>query len=122
MPTTAIHTPVAHRNEVVVTGRLSAPPVAKHLPSGDEIVTWRLVVERPQRAGRSGFDTVNCVAYTARVRRRAVSWDKDDVIEVTGALRRRFWRGPVGPQNAYAVEVATAARCSGTVKRPRKTE
>src|SRR5690349_146977 len=111
MPTTAARTPVAHRNEVAVTGRLSAAPVTKHLPSGDEIVTWRLVVERPPRAGRGGFDTVGCVAYTSRVRRQALGWDKDDVIEVNGALRRRFWRGPGGAQNnTYAVEVSSATK------------
>jgi single-strand DNA-binding protein len=118
--TVALGTTVEHRNEVVVAGRLSAAAVTTHLPSGDEIVTWRLVVDRPRGANRSGFDTVNCVAYTARVRRQALGWCKDDVIEISGALRCRFWRGPGGLRSRYEVEVRTATRLTGSVKRPRK--
>lgn len=118
--TAAVRTSVEHRNEVVVVGRLSGAPLFKHLPSGDEMVTWRLVVERPARANRSGFDTVECTAFTARVRRQALAWSKDDVIEVSGALRRRFWRGPAGVQSRYAVEVQAAAKRTGPPKRPRK--
>jgi single-stranded DNA-binding protein len=34
-------------NEVVLRGRLSADPDERVLPSGDRIVTWRLIVQRP---------------------------------------------------------------------------
>jgi len=30
------------------------------------------------------------------VRRSALRWVQGDVVEVTGALRRRFWRTPAG--------------------------
>jgi single-strand DNA-binding protein len=107
-----------HRNEVVVSGRLSAAAVVKALPSGDEIVTWRLIVDRPT-GERGKVDVVDCTAFGARVRRQALGWQVDEVIEVSGALRRRFWRGPAGLQSRYEVAVDNAARRNG-VKRPRK--
>ena len=35
------------RNEVLLLGRLSVAPEPRELPSGDEITTFRLVVDRP---------------------------------------------------------------------------
>jgi single-strand DNA-binding protein len=99
---------------------MSAPALTVHLPSGDEIVNWRLVVERAPGPGRIRYDTVNCTAYLARVRRQALNWEKDDVIEVSGALRRRFWRGPGGANSRYEVEVRSATRLTGAIRRPRK--
>jgi single-strand DNA-binding protein len=104
---------VEHRNEVVVAGRLKAPPKSKVLPSGDQIVTWRLIVARPKsRASRQSTDWVDCVAFGARVRRAAMSWEVDDVIEVNGALRRRFWRGANGLTSGCEIDVVRATRLS----------
>jgi single-strand DNA-binding protein len=109
-----------HRNEVVVAGRLAAAALAKRLPSGDEIVTWRLIVDRASKDRRK-VDVVDCTAFGARVRRQALGWEVDDVIAVTGSLRRRFWRGAGGLQSRCEVEVATASRRRATtLKRPRK--
>jgi single-strand DNA-binding protein len=110
---------VEHRNEVVVTGRLSAAATTKLLPSGDEIVTWRLVVDRPA-GSRQRFDTIDCTAFKSRVRRQALGWEPGEVLEVVGALHRRFWRGLAGLQSKCEVEVETARRCSVPVKRRRK--
>jgi single-strand DNA-binding protein len=100
-----------HRNEVIVAGRLAAPGLSRQLPSGDEIVTWRLVVDRvTSAAGARRVDVVDCTAFGARVRRQSLGWHEDDVIEVVGALRRRFWRGPGGLQSRCEVEVETARR------------
>jgi single-strand DNA-binding protein len=118
--TAAARTSVEHCNEVRIVGRLSAPALTVHLPSGDEVVNWRLVVERPHGAGRSSVDTVNCVGYLARVRKQALTWEKDEVIEVSGSLRRRFWRAATGAHSRYEVEVRSASRAGGPVKRPRK--
>ena len=80
------------------------------LPSGDEIATWRLIVGRTGPPTGPKVDVIDCVAFTARVRRRVVSWRPGDVIEVTGSLRRRFWRGSGGVQSRCEVVVATAGR------------
>ncbi|WP_166355542.1 single-stranded DNA-binding protein [Phytoactinopolyspora limicola] len=101
-----------HHNEVRLVGRVAADPKATVLPSGDELVSVRLVIERPPaaRTGRRRMvDTVTCVAWTAFARQRLLMVEPDDIVEITGALRRRFWRSPQGPRNRYEVEVGTAA-------------
>jgi single-strand DNA-binding protein len=106
-----------HRNEVLIVGRVSARAEDRVLPSGDEITTWRVVVDRGQAT--PGHDTLDCTAWTSRLRRSAASWDKGDVVEVEGALRRRHWRTPAGtPASGYTIEVSRARRLT----RPRKPE
>lgn len=100
-----------HRNEVLLVGRLSAEPEVRVLPSGDEITTWRLVVAREDAAeGRPGQDTIDCTAWSTRPRRSASTWMAGDVVEVEGALRRRFWKTPA----------ALASRCEVEVRRVRR--
>ena len=102
------------RNEVLLVGRLAAAPEERVLPSGDALVTWRLVVPRPApaREGGATVDTLDCAAFRADVRRGASRWSPGDVIEVSGALRRRFWRGAAGASSRTEVEVAAARRLS----------
>jgi single-strand DNA-binding protein len=103
-------------NQVHLGGRLAAAPVAVVLPSGDELVTLRLVVPRPPGPGRARsraatVDTVDCSVWPAALRRTVSRWQPGDLIEVEGSLRRRFWRGPGGgPQSRYDVEVVRARR------------
>lgn len=95
------------QNFVRLTGRVPAAPTERVLPSGDPLVTWRLVVDRPaRRAGGASIDTIDCTAWTAGSRRSALSLSPGVVVEVTGALRRRFWRGPAGPASRCEVEVS----------------
>jgi single-strand DNA-binding protein len=101
-------TTTAHRNEVVLVGRLSTTAEERELPSGDVVVSWRLVVERPPDAERNGIDVLDCAAFGARVRRAAMKWQPGTQIQVEGALRRRFWRSPSGTASRYEVEVSRA--------------
>ncbi|MFL6137577.1 MAG: single-stranded DNA-binding protein [Frankiaceae bacterium] len=104
-----------HCNEVVLRGRLAAPAESRQLPSGDLIASFRLVVDRPaRRRKRPGdraptVDTLDCVAWRAALRRAALAWRAGDTVEVTGALRRRFWRSPTGPVSRCEVEVDAAS-------------
>jgi single-strand DNA-binding protein len=98
-----------HRNEVVVAGRLASAAQGKELPSGDTIVNWRLIVDRGSDGPRK-VDVVDCTTFVARIRRQALGWHVGDVIEVTGALRRRFWRGGGGLQSRCEVEAVSARR------------
>jgi single-strand DNA-binding protein len=102
-----------YRNEILLCGRLAAPAIAKQLPSGDDIVSWRLIVDRSGGEGARKVDVVDCAAWRPRVRRQALAWGAGEVIEVSGALRRRFWRGAAGLQSKCEVEV-DAARRRGT--------
>lgn len=95
-----------HVNEVVLIGRLSGEVNARDLPSGDELVSFRVVVERPD----SGVDTIDCVAFRADVRRKVQRWNSGDVLEVHGHLRRRFWRTGNGPASRTEVEITSATR------------
>lgn len=98
------------RNEVVLVGRVSSEPECRELPSGDQLVSWRVVVDRPaprrQPKGRRppAIDAVDCVAWAAGVRRTARGLAVGDVVAVEGSLRRRFWRGGSGVQSRTEVE------------------
>lgn len=111
-----------HVNEVRLVGRLAAEPVRRQLPSGDEIVTFRLVVRRSAaavraaaaRAGAVGraptVDTLECTAWRKDVQRALGRVRAGDVLDVSGALRRRFWRSPGGPASRAEVEVVSVRR------------
>lgn len=108
-------TPVVdHRNEVLLVGRIAGEPTITVLPSGDEVLTARVVVERPRppagRGKRGQVDTVPCAAWTPALRRSMRTWQQGDLVEVTGSLRRRFWRREDGPRSRYEVEIRAATR------------
>jgi single-strand DNA-binding protein len=111
---------VEAHNEVVLGGRVSGEPIVRVLPSGDELVSWRLVVGRDNhRASPTGrqlptVDTIDCVAFKAGVRRTAARWAGGEVIEVRGELRRRFWRGAQGAASRCEVEVLEIRKISAT--------
>jgi single-strand DNA-binding protein len=99
-----------HQNEVRVTGRLSMLADAKTLPSGDDVVSFRVIVDRPTGSSRAGIDAIDCVVFTARLRQAALKWQPGEVIEVEGALRRRFWRRGLETASRFEVEVTRAKR------------
>lgn len=98
-------------NQVHLRGRLSAAPEERTLPSGDLLVTFRVVVARPaalQTGSRSRVDALECAAWTARTRRSVSRWREGDLVEVEGGLRRRFYRAGAGPVSRVEVEVSRA--------------
>ncbi|MFE6648916.1 single-stranded DNA-binding protein [Nocardioides sp. NPDC057772] len=103
-------------NEVRLIGRLSLAAEEKELPSGDQLTAFRVVVNRPRdkRRGSSRvqIDALECHTWVARVRRAAMTWQVGDVIEVNGALRRRFFKTGGRLQSMTEVEVLTARRVS----------
>lgn len=105
-----------HLNEIRLCGRLAAMPEEKVLPSGDALVTFRLVVTRPtsrqrgQGGGRAAVDTIDCTAWSAALRKRVARWERGDLVSVEGALRRRFWHANGGARSRYDVEVGRASR------------
>jgi single-strand DNA-binding protein len=136
----------AARNDVVLVGRVSAEPSPRVLPSGDELLSWRLVVGRvtvgrvtvgratgspatgsraagskPATTNAPTIDTIDCIAYKAAVRRLAARCVGGEILEVHGALRRRFWRGANGLASRYEVEVFAAKRLSPVTRRSETT-
>ena len=102
-----------HTNLVRLRGRVSAAPEARLLPSGDEVVSFRLVVPRSAAARRrykQQVDTIECSAWTARLRRAIRRLEAGDVVAVSGELRRRFSRGAHGPMSWVNVDLETCER------------
>src|SRR5689334_21484286 len=83
----------AEVNRVELEGRLPAAAETRTLPSGDQIVTFRVVIRRAP-GGPSGatVDTVDCVTWSRGLGKRVLGWPAGSRVAVEGALRRRFWR------------------------------
>lgn len=94
-------------NEVRLVGRVSQQPEEKVLPSGDVVWTFRVVVPRSGHTGRQQVDALECVAWSARARRSVAGWSTDDVVEVSGSLRRRFFRAGGGAASRCEVEMTS---------------
>jgi len=101
---------LASVNEVHLVGRISSPAQLRDLPSGDVLVSFRVVVERIETGvtTRRRVDALDCHSWSGRVRRQAQSWRLGDVVDVRGALRRRFFRTASGTQSITEVEVVSA--------------
>ncbi|MEZ5095393.1 MAG: single-stranded DNA-binding protein [Nocardioides sp.] len=97
-------------NEVRLVGRLSRAADSRELPSGDVVGTFRVVVPRLATRGRPGVDAVDCAVWTARTRRVVAGWQPGDVVEVRGALRRRFYRQAGAVASRVEIEVTQARR------------
>ena len=85
-------------NRVHLAGRVSADPETRVLPSGDEVVSFRLIVRRSAAARRRSkqvVDTIECSAWSVAMRRTVSRLEAGTEVEVTGELRRRFTRGAI---------------------------
>jgi single-strand DNA-binding protein len=101
-----------HVNTVTLVGRVSAAPEARDLPSGDRLVTLRLVVDRPPERGstKRAVDVIDVACWSKRTQRTAGSLAPDDAVRVEGALRRRFFATGGGRASRYEVEATRLAR------------
>lgn len=95
-------------NLVTLTGRVSAEAEHRQLPSGDPVVSFRLVVPRSARARKRSkitVDTFDCSAWTARLRRTASTLTAGAEIRVVGELRRQFARTGGVPTSRVTIDV-----------------
>lgn len=94
-------------NQVLLTGRVSAAPVARELPSGDRMVSMRIVVPRPRKASdtRNQVDVIDLVAWSKSTQRTATRLKPEDIIEAQGTLRRRFFQSGQARISRYEVEL-----------------
>jgi single-strand DNA-binding protein len=103
---------IGDHNEVLLTGRVSSGPTVRELPSGDQIVTFRVSVGRGRTAmtarSKASTDWVDCTAWSARLRRSVARWSVGDQVQVRGALRRRFFAAGGAPSTRLEVEVLDA--------------
>ena len=99
-------------NDVRLVGRLTGEPVVVELPSGDALVTFRISVPRsssgPGQAPGRRVDSVPCTAWIPRLRRSIATWRTGDLVEVTGAVRCRFFQAGGATRSRVEVEAVTA--------------
>ena len=97
-------------NDVFLRGRLAAEPETRVLPSGDEIWTFRLTVDRAEdrKQTKARVDSIDCATHSARVRRCLDRACPGDQLEINGSLQRRFWRSAAGLGSRYEVVVGAA--------------
>jgi single-strand DNA-binding protein len=101
-------------NTVTLVGRVSAAPDQRDLPSGDRLVTLRVVVDRPPERGSTKrvVDVIDVACWSKRTQRTAMSLGPDDSLRVEGALRRRFFATGTGRTSRYEVEASRLVKVS----------
>lgn len=109
--------PDSSDNLVRLAGRVSAAPETRVLPSGDEIVTFRLVVRRSAAARRRSkqlVDTIECTVWRAALRRSVSRLVAGTEVVVEGELRRRFSRAGGAATSWVGVEVDSCRRSTAS--------
>lgn len=100
-------------NEVRLRGRVSKEPAVRTMPSGDEMWTFAVIVDRggsPRRSrhvSKQTVDVIDCAVWAARPRRVAARLRPGDMVEATGALHRRFFRTGGSTGSRVEVELET---------------
>ena len=100
-------------NQVMLRGRLAAAAEERELPSGDRVVSFRVVVPREagaRRRSRQKIDSIECSAWTARLRRTVARLKPGDEVAVCGQLRRTFRRNGVGTASFVTVDLDSCER------------
>jgi single-strand DNA-binding protein len=102
------HIPI---NEVFLVGRVTSLAVEKLLPSGDRVVEFRVVIGRAKsRGSKKEVDSLDIAAWSSKARKAAMGVKVDTWVQVTGAVRRRFWRAPSGLASRWQVEASEVVR------------
>jgi single-strand DNA-binding protein len=94
-------------NDVLLRGRVSSIAQEKELPSGDKVSEFRIVIARNSE---EGFDTIDISAWSSKVRRIAGSLKIDQWVEVSGSIKRRFWRGATGLASRWQIDASEITR------------
>ena len=117
-PSTPTTDPHPHLNEVVLLGRVSAEPEERELPSGDRLLTFRLVVDRPPERGstKRTVDVIDVACWARGVQRSARALAPEELVRVEGALRRRFFATGAGRASRYEVEARRVSRVPGAAQ------
>jgi single-strand DNA-binding protein len=70
-----------------------------------------VIVDRPprDRRGKSTVDSIPCQTFSVSIGARVLRLEPGDWIQVTGVLRRRFWRSSESAQSVLEVQ-ATSVR------------
>ena len=102
-------------NSVHLVGRVTATGEPRELPSGDTVLTMRVVVPRAQRrdTARPGVDTIDVACWTPAARRSASRCEVDDHVDGPGAAPRAGARAGGAVASRSEVEARTVTRGRG---------
>lgn len=92
---------VVTRNDVALCGPVAEMAEERELAGGVIAARWTLRI--PRDGERGGSDLIDCVAFDPELRERALGWSQGITLEVSGAIRRRFFRS--GGRTTTRVEV-----------------
>jgi len=81
--------------------------IEKELPSGDKVVEFRIVIAR---SDESGFDTIDISAWSTKLRRTCSTLKTEEWVEVSGSIKRRFWRGATGLASRWQIDASEITR------------
>jgi single-strand DNA-binding protein len=96
-------------NVVQLRGRVLEPPVMRQLSTGETVVNVRVSVDRTGApAERQRRDQIDCALWSteSRLRRRVLDLREEDVVEVVGALHRRFFQAGGTTMSRTEVEIS----------------
>ena len=94
-------------NSVLIVGRVTGTGEEVELPSGDLLTKFRVVVPREKPETKVVVDTIDCVAFKPAIQKKIMKLELEDVVEIEGSLRRRFWQGATGVASKVEVEVSS---------------
>lgn len=94
-------------NSVLLIGRVTGTGEEVELPSGGLLTKFRVVVPREKPETKVVVDTIDCVAFKPAIQKKIMKLELEDVVEIEGSLRRRFWQGATGVASKVEVEVSS---------------
>jgi single-strand DNA-binding protein len=55
-------------------------------------------------------DTLDIAAWSAKMRKVALSLEGDEWVEISGSIHRRFWQRPAGVASRWQIEASEILR------------
>ncbi|MEY2813493.1 MAG: hypothetical protein RL579_398 [Actinomycetota bacterium] len=86
-------------NDVALRGWVTTIATERELPSGDVVVQFRIAITRSE----GGVDTIDLESWSAKTRRTALSLKDGEWVEISGSIRRRFWKSASGLASRWQV-------------------
>ena len=86
-------------NDVALRGWVTTIATERELPSGDVVVQFRIAITRSE----GGVDTIDLESWSAKSRRTALSLKDGEWVEISGSIRRRFWKSANGLASRWQV-------------------
>ncbi len=96
-------------NAVTLVARVTTEAEQFELPSGDTLMKFRVVVPRHKPVTKATVDTIDCVAFKPVVKRKSANLEIGDIVDISGAIRRRFWKAGAGVASRVEGEVSSLA-------------